>query len=164
MSNITAYDGAEIKYADSKSLEDFADFLEKNAEILRQMAFEKRRDMDKKMARAGMFLEALPREVLRHIENDYVDRVTAIQRVSDKYNLPFATVEGCYKRFTSRRSMHTARLRNRTIIELAALGMKNAEIGDRVNLHPHSVSRIVSKWRKQHRQDVCDGGEVFLLP
>ena len=163
MSNISTLDQTELRYADSKSLEDMADFFELNAEMFRQMAFDKRRDMDKQTERAGMMIEALPREVLRHIEKDYVDRSTAIQRVSDEYNLPYKTVEGCYSRFTSRRSAHASRMRNRVIIELAALGFTNAQIGKRVDLHPNSVSRIISSWRKAYRQGLRGGGNVSLL-
>lgn len=148
MFNIVKID-EELNQVDHISLRDLADFFEKQAEILRHKSMQDSKSNDEQTAGAIDFLLRTPRIVMRHLKTGCT-REEALQRTADLTGAPLATIERAWKRFLYDKSDYELRRRNRLILELAALGLKNADIGKKMNLHPNSVSRIIGAARRAY--------------
>jgi len=75
----------------------------------------------------------------------------ALEKTATSLNVPFGSVERSWQRFLHDKSLYELRRRNTLIIELAALGLTNADIGKKVGLHCNTVSRIISKTRADYQ-------------
>ncbi len=141
----------KLRFADHHTLNDLANYLEEQARIIRERSA-LNAVMDNEAITAGIdYLVASPRIVRRKLRQG--ERLNdALTQTADEMNVPVGSVKRSWHRFLADKNRYELQRRNTLIIELAALGKTNAEIGRMVNLHAHSVSRIISKARKAYRQ------------
>lgn len=134
---------------DHLSLNDLANFFEDQAEICRHEAVKSATSDLEKQAAGINYLVNAPRLIMRHLKQGH--RLNdALKSTSEELKVPLSSIQRTWERFTHDKSIYELKRRNRLIIELAALGFSNSDIGKKVNLHPNSVSRIISKVRKDY--------------
>lgn len=152
MSNMTAIAHEELRYMDHLSLRDMADFFERQAELIRQQSDQiaANNNIQARHASAVDTLIRSPRIVLRFLQRGCT-LVEAQNQAAKTIGVPVGSIERAWKRFCFDKSHYELKRRNRLIIELAAMGFTNADIGKKVFLHPNSVSRIITKARASFR-------------
>ncbi len=109
---------------------------------------EQRDTDDRHIDRRLQFLEKLPQTVCKYLRQGH-SAVQACELTSTHTEVALATVQAHWRRFLTEKSEVSMAQRNRLIMDLAALGLTNALIGDRVGLHANSVSRIISAEKKR---------------
>lgn len=155
----------KLRYVDHLSLEDMAKYFEEQAEHLRMQAATQKVSTEGERIAVGMdFIVRTPRIIIRFLNKGY-SLEEAMQQTEKETNVPIPSIKNAWNRFTHDKSVYEARRRNRLIVELAAMGFTNANIGKKVNLHPNSVSRIISKARKDYHtaRRVDEKGIKMLL-
>mgnify|MGYP000536592238 CR=1 FL=1 len=154
----------KLRNVDHLSLEDMAKFFEEQAEHCRMQAATQKIATDGERIAAGMdFIVRTPRIVIRYLNKGY-SLEEAMSRTSTETGAPITSIERAWNRFTHDKSIYETRRRNRLILELAAMGFSNADIGKKVHLHSNSVSRIISRARKDyHKARVVDKKCVKML-
>ncbi len=165
MSNLTIKPIEKLRFVDYLSLEDMAQFFDEQAEVCRLQASEQKPVMDDmKQAAAMDFLMRSPRITMRYL-NEGNSLKEAIEKTAKKIGAPVKSINRAWYRFTHDKSLYEMRRRNRLILELATMGFTNADIGRKVNLHPNSVSRIISKARKEYHsaRTACPDRTKMLL-
>lgn len=140
----------KLRYLDEMTLQDMAEFFERHADICREQAAQNAASEAEMIAAGINYLLAAPRIVRRYLRQGYCLEKAA-EKTAIQENLPLPSVMSSWRRFCHDKSRYELARRNTLIIELAALGLSNADIGKRVNLHPNSVSRIISNARKAYR-------------
>jgi hypothetical protein len=73
----------------------------------------------------------------------------AILRTAAQIDAPVNTVKVYWKKFVKAEDKKTLAERNAFMLHMAGIGTTNANIGALVNMHPNSVSRVLSKERKK---------------
>lgn len=140
-----------LSQVDHFSLNDFAEFLERSADQVRELAVKNSIKPEEQQAGAIDFLLRTPRIVMRHLKSGHsLDDAMAL--TAKETGAPVGSINRAWRRFCQDKSLYELRRRNRLIIELAAMGFTNAQIGKKVNMHPHSISRIISAARRVHHQ------------
>lgn len=139
-----------LQRLDHMSLNDMADFFEEQADRFRQEAIGASRTDSERQAAGINYLLKAPRIVMRFLRQG-CSLSEALERASASINVPYESVERSWQRFLHDKSLHELKRRNTLIIELAALGLTNSDIGKKVGLHCNSISRIISKARSDYR-------------
>lgn len=150
MADTTRFDiDSTLLPLDADALYRLAEWHDKNATVIRARAHSlvEYYDMREKVDRKIEFLKALPKTTMKYLRQGHpLDK--ALELTAQHSDVPLATVKTHWKDFTDLREGDSMAHRNRLIMDLAALGLKNAQIGERVGLHPISVSRIISKEKR----------------
>ena len=139
-----------LKRLDHLSLKDMAEYFEHQADYCRHQAVKSARSEVETVAAGASYLVTAPRIVSRYLRKGE-SLEYALERTAKSLSVPFETIERTWKRFLCDKSLYELRRRNTLILELACLGLTNADIGRKVNLHPNSVSRIISSARSDYR-------------
>ena len=147
---------------DHLSLNDLAEYFDYQAELCRQEAVKTAMSEQERQAAGINYIVTSPRIVMRHLKAGYT-RDEALERCANELNVPYGSIERSWKHFLHDKSRHELQRRNTLIIELVALGFSNADIGRKVALHPNTVSRIVSKARRQYHVARSVGVEKIHL-
>lgn len=150
----------ELTALDHKALFDIANWHDKQATILRERAHllaaraNQQNDIDRRLK----FMERLPDTVMRYLRQG-CSLQESMTKAADHAKVPFATVQTRWASFIAAKDKKCMARRNRLIMDLAALDLTNAQIGERVDLHPVSVSRIIGQekrrlisWRRSEYQ------------
>lgn len=152
MRNMLSPAQEKLRFVDHMSLNDMASYLEVQAETLRLQAANQQSNSDSgKQAAAMDHLIRTPRVVMRHL-NKGMTLDSALEMTANDTGAPIVAIKRAWTRFTHDKSLYEMRRRNRLILELAAMGFTNSEIGKRVNLHCNSVSRIIAQARKAYHK------------
>lgn len=135
---------------DHKDLYRLAEWHEKQAGVLRSRAYrlEERADDSVRIDRRLRFFQQLPRAVQTYLRHGHA-LPDALGLVARDNGVPVATVENYWRKFISGKSKRDKGERNTLMLDLAALGLTNPKIGERVGLHEKSVSRILSRIRRE---------------
>lgn len=152
----------KLQYVDHHSLNDFAAFLEAAAEQVREQAQANARRPEQEMSGAVNFMLRTPRTVERHLLKGCT-LAEAIELTANESGLPADSVKRAWQRFTHQKSNDDLRRRNRLIIELAALGFSDSDIGKKVNLHRNSVNRIINQARRIRHMSRAAGRNIELV-
>jgi len=127
-----------------------AEFHEKQATIVRARAYKLQgyQHMENEVARQVEFYKNSHKIVARYIKQGHdIDR--AIERAADHAGIKAATVRNWWRKFLDDKSNKAVRQRNALAWEMHCLGVSNVAIADRLNLHPVTVSRILTKERNR---------------
>lgn len=148
MSNTIPQLNDKLRFLDHMTLNDMAEYFEQQAELCRQKSAEHAfSELERNCA--GMdYLTRTPRIVSRFLRQG-CSRSEAFFEASKATGAPLEVIERAWSRFCHDKSIYELKRRNRLILELAAFGMTNADIGRKVHMHPNSVSRIISSARKE---------------
>jgi DNA-binding NarL/FixJ family response regulator len=138
-----------LSSVDDMSLHEFADYLEQQADFIRNMAVQNSLTREDKNAAGMRFIQQSPRIVSRYLLQGH-SLEEAIEKTATKTGAPVTAIENAWRRFSDSKNEHAMRQRNRLLIELASAGMSNAEIGHRLNLHYSSVARLIAKARRMN--------------
>ena len=139
----------KLKYVDSYTLNDLANYMEKQAEELRAQAAEQAINQSEKNSFAVDHIIRTPRIVMRYLKTGCT-LIEAKTKAANDCSLPIGTIDNAWSRFCMDKSNYELKRRNRLILELACLGFTNSDIGKKVGLHPNSVSRIITKARRDY--------------
>lgn len=140
----------ELIDLDHQALFTLAAWHDKQATILRERAhvLAGRQNQENDIDRRLQFLERIPATVMKYLRQgcslDEAQAKTAVHA-----DTLLATVEKRWQDFITIKDSKSLAQRNRLIMDLAAMGLKNRQIGDRVGLHEVSVSRIISKEKRR---------------
>ena len=127
-----------------------ADFHDKQAVIIRSRAqkLQQRAHSGQMVDQQIKFLKNTPKTVMRYLKLGHcIDR--ALQLTADHTDTPKVTIKAHWKNFTDSKKQNDIKLRDNLIMEMHGLGLSNVAISNRIDLHPVSVSRILSKKKKQ---------------
>lgn len=133
---------------DFKALYMLAEYHDKQATIIRARAHDLqcRQDIERRSAMRVDFLKSTPKVVARYLKQGHdIDRAIAL--AADHTSLPESTVRSWWDQFLDDKQRKAVRQRNNLAYDLAALGLTNVKIAERLGLHPVSVCRIVKKER-----------------
>lgn len=133
-----------------KDLYRLAEWHEKQAMVLRSRAhrLEERAEDNIRIDRRLRFFQQLPRAVQTYLRHGHALH-DALGLVARDNGVPVATVDNYWRKFISGKSKRDMGERNTLMLDLAALGLTNPQIGERVGLHEKSVSRILSRIRRE---------------
>lgn len=154
----------KLRYMDHLSLRDMADFFEHQAELIRNQSnyIVAKNNVQARQSVAIDILITSPRIVLRLLQTGQSLQEAQINAAKE-IGAPVSTIENGWKRFCYDKSHYELKRRNRLILELAAMGFSNSDIGKKVFLHPNSVSRIITSQRKIHRQSQSYRDQINLV-
>ncbi|MBL4761668.1 MAG: hypothetical protein JKY93_03100 [Gammaproteobacteria bacterium] len=134
---------------DQLSLSDLAEYFDEQAELCRQEAVKTAKSELERQAAGINYIVSSPRIVMRHLKQGCT-RDEALEKTAVIMGIPHGSIERTWMRFLSDKNIKELKRRNTLIIELVAMGFSNADIGRKVNLHPNTVSRIISKARADY--------------
>ena len=152
----------KLRYIDHITLSDIAEYFEGQAEIMRHKAAQNAAGDAERIAAGINYLLSAPRLVRRSLRKGY-NLEQALEIAAKEMQAPISSVKASWGRFCADKSIYELNRRNTLIIELAGLGLTNAQIGKRVNLHANSVSRIISNARKSYRLGRQAGNKIDLV-
>ena len=133
-----------------------ADYFDKQVDIKRARAFrsEYAATLQDRLHIREKFLSGdIPKMVYKQLRRGMGEK-RAFEEVATIAGIPARTVEVRWINYCKARKKRALRDRNTKIYELAVLGHSNDEIGKRFNLHPNSVSRIISQEKKKSSRPV----------
>lgn len=162
MSNCVKKFDDKLRFLDHITLNDLADFFDGQAENCRQKAIQQAFSNDEKKAAGIDFIIRTPRIVMRHLKTGCTLH-EAIRKTAHETSVPETSIKNAWKRFCYDKSLYEMKRRNRLILELATMGFSNADIGRKVNLHPNSVSRIITRARKDYHSGVKQQNRVHMI-
>ncbi|MCK5385145.1 MAG: hypothetical protein KAJ29_06160 [Alphaproteobacteria bacterium] len=139
-----------LKRLDHLSLNDLADYFEEQADRCRQEAVSCAHSESEQQATGINYLLKAPRIVMRFLRQGH-SLSEALENTAASIKVPLGSIERSWQRFLQDKSLYEMKRRNTLIIELAALGFTNADIGKKVGLHSNSVSRIIAKTRADYQ-------------
>lgn len=140
----------ELNDLDHKALFNIANWHDKQATILRERAYllaaraNQQNDIDRRLK----FLDRLPDTIIKYLRQGCT-LAEALQKSADHAGTPLATAQARWTAFIDMKDKKSLAKRNHAIMDLAALDLTNAQIGDRFGLHPVSVSRIISHEKRR---------------
>ena len=139
----------ELVELDHQALFTMANWHDKQATILRERAYNlaSRAKAENDIDRRLKMLDRLPETVMKYLRQGCT-LSEAQNKAAAHVNCLLATVEVRWEKFITLKDERSQGQRNRLIMDLAELGHTNAQIGERVGLHPVSVSRIISKEKR----------------
>jgi len=152
----------KLRYLDHMTLSDMAEYFEGQAEIMRHKAAQNAAGDSERIAAGIDYLLSAPRLVRRSLRQGY-KLEQAIELAAKEMKAPLGSIKASWGRFCADKTTYELNRRNTLIIELAGLGLTNAQIGKRVNLHANSVSRIISNARKSYRLGRMAGDKTDLV-
>jgi hypothetical protein len=123
---------------------------DKQATIIRAWAhrLELSSEMKGQVDKRHKFLQQLPATVAKYLRQG-IQLQTAIVMTSQHANVPIETVEARWRDWINNKNGQSLDERNRLIVDLSSI-LKNAQIGERVGMHPNSVSRIISQEKRKN--------------
>lgn len=161
MPNIPQFND-KLRWLDYSTLNDLANFFEAHAESCREKAALQVFDDGERNAAAIDCLIISPRIVMRFLRQGCT-LSEAQEKTAEDIAAPLELIERSWKRFCYDKSLYELKRRNRLVLELAALGFTNADIGKKVNLHSNSVSRIISKARKDYHSGRAVNDKIKMI-
>lgn len=117
--------------------------------------------MHDQVNRRAEFLASTPKVVMRYLKQGH-SAERALQLASEHTGVKIVTIRAHWKNFLNDKSKKAVRARNALALELHGLGLSNVNIADRLNLHPVTVSRILSA-EKTKRLYVPNSERVALF-
>ncbi len=123
------------------ALSGYLDDLSKQAATLGETK-DRRAARQSMAARKAAFLDAA--QIVEHYAS-HMSLERAVRIVADQTGIPVETVAIHVRLRARERKRRSLFERDRRILALARKGQSNKEIGERLGLHPGSVSRIIQK-------------------
>lgn len=138
-----------------------AELFEKQASLLREQALKiqaKQKSADESQALID-YLKQTPHTVIKQLKKG-LSLKEAIVESAKLSNCPTETIDHYWKRFCRSKQDNDIKSRNNIIFILAAMGLSNNEISNRVNMHPGSISRLLGQ-EKRARIPLARRLEIF---
>lgn len=131
---------------DPSLLRKVASDLERRAQVYRDRAaeIEQVRACREQANTAVALAHATPQLVSSHLTAG-MSLDQAMQAVSRETGMPLDTIRHHWRRWLNDRRAEQTAARHRLVVFYAGRGLTNAEIGQRLGLHPVSVSRILGR-------------------
>lgn len=136
---------------DFKQLHAVANYHEKIAAMMRYKAEqikEKRLNSAIGDVRLKFFNENLPGLIARQLRSG-MSLNEALQEAAFSSGCPVATAKKYWLKSMRDKSKSAVKARNRLIMDMHLIGITNASIADRVDMHPVSVSRLINQIKKK---------------
>lgn len=135
---------------DPPALFRIAEYMERQAEIILALARKKQLKIDQgtEIDRQIKYLKETPSIVIRILRRgcSLEEAIAETSKISDA---PIVTIEKHWENFLHTNNKNTVAQRNKLIRDLHSLGLTNVAIAQRLDLHPVSVSRILSSAKKK---------------
>ena len=139
-----------LRDLDPPALFRIADYMERQAEIILSLARKKQLKIDQgsEIDRQIKYLKDTPNTVIKILRRgcSLEEAIAETSKISDA---PIVTIEKHWENFLNAKNRDTVAQRNKLIRDLHSLGLTNVTIAKRLDLHPVSVSRILSSAKKR---------------
>lgn len=129
-----------------------AEYMERQAAIILALARKKQLKIDQgtEIDRQIKYLKETPNTVIKILRRG-CSLEEAIAETSKISNAPIVTIEKHWEKFLHAKNKDTVIKRNKLIKDLHSLGLTNVAIAKRLDLHPVSVSRILSSAKRDSK-------------
>lgn len=137
--------------------------MERQAEIIIAHARKRQAKIDSQNAieHRVKFLKDTPKTVIRMLRRGH-SLEEALKETSKICDVPIVTISKHWDNFLKEKNQKSVAERNKLLKDLHALGLSNVTIAKRLDLHPVSVSRILSKNKKGKSKDYSPSiGSIF---